>query len=330
LTRNAHAADLGKMSHELEPADVVSEETARAVWRRAAQLQAEAAQRLEERSLRFAGESTTEKGFKLTEVEAAATEAGISLEFVRLAITELSGQDEGWNDVPRWMDRGATHLLGTSRRRVEVTRLIAATPAEVLNAMKRVFPSEPYLLTLRETRGEHPLSGGILIFDVPPHHSSKPNMFALGMAYAGLKHVHVAIRVAPRRDREACELIVTGDLRNGIRTNWWLGSTSVGIGSGAGLAAGGAAGATIASALGAGALMATGVIGIAAVGVGLAVGKLVAAGYGGAYHWGVRKGVAALEDLLRAVDRAARGDDAFAFPAPGSPAPAADRGAIVG
>jgi hypothetical protein len=329
LTHRWLVLDLGKMSHELEPSDVVGEETARAVWRRAAQLQAEAAQRLEERSLRFAGDAATDMGFKLAEVEAAATEAGIAPEFVRLAITELAGQDESWEDVPRWMDRGATRLLGTSRRRVEVTRLIAATPAEVLTAMKRVFPNEPYLLTLRETRGEHPLSGGILIFDVPPHHSTKPNTFALGMAYAGLKHIHVALRAAPRRDREACEVIVTGDLRSGIRTNWWLGSTFVGTGTGAGIAAGSAAGATIASALGATALMATGVIGIAAAGVGLAVGKLVAAGYGGVYHWGVRKGVAALEDLLRAVDRAARGDDAFVFPAPGSLPPPTDKGVIA-
>ncbi len=61
----------------------ISEEEARALWRRAAELQAEAARRLEERSRQLAPSDPAEvDGYRLGDVRAAAADAGISPEFV--------------------------------------------------------------------------------------------------------------------------------------------------------------------------------------------------------------------------------------------------------
>ena len=71
----------------------ISEEETRALWQRAAELQAEAARRLEERSRQLtprgdpSGTAEVE-GYPLANVRAAAEEAGISPEFVDHALAE--------------------------------------------------------------------------------------------------------------------------------------------------------------------------------------------------------------------------------------------------
>ena len=73
-----------------EPHESLSPERAAAVWKRAAQLQAEAAQRLDERSralaVRGEPDDADPHDFTLDEVRAAALEAGIAPEFVALAV----------------------------------------------------------------------------------------------------------------------------------------------------------------------------------------------------------------------------------------------------
>src|SRR5690606_6648841 len=122
-----------------------SEEEAAAIWRRAARLQMEAAQRLEERSrslvVRPVGEELPRIGgsMRQSDVEAAAQEAGISPEYVQLAQAELRAQSGSGETLEGWEDRAATRFLRTGERSIEVSRLVAAPVEAVLAAMRRIF-----------------------------------------------------------------------------------------------------------------------------------------------------------------------------------------------
>ena len=70
----------------------LSEEMAERLWKRAAELQADAARRLESKSRTEAHLELVESddsGYALEHVRQAAVEAGISTEFVEAALTEL-------------------------------------------------------------------------------------------------------------------------------------------------------------------------------------------------------------------------------------------------
>ncbi len=293
-----------------EPADtnqLVTEERARAIWKRAAQLQAEAAQRLEERSRSLAGgEIAPADGYRIQDVEAAAVEAGIAPEFVRLALAEESDQTRRSRPLPRRLDRAATRLLGTERRSIEVTRIISAQPHAVFEAMQRLFPQRPYLLELRDSMGADPLEGGILVFGTPGMGESTGG-FAMDMAYADLKELHVVLRpVRQAAQVVATEVTVSSDLTYSRKLNWWVGAGAVGTVT----FGGGAAVGSLAMAAGvAGALVA-----LPMVAGGLAAGGLMTGMYRGIYRWGVRKGVKALERMLHALDVNTRTSGAFAPP----------------
>ena len=295
------------------PEDRIDEERARAVWRRAAELQAEAAQRMEERARLSAGAGDagdpSEPGFRRSDVEAAAVEAGISPEFVQLALAET---EAGTSALAGWTDRAANRLL-TSRRNLELTRTVAAPPAEIFRAMQRIFPAHPYLLTLRDTLGD-PLRGGVLVFDLPRFNWSGNNTPFASDAYTlGVTTLRVLLR--PAADGAECEVALSADLRRGVRANWWVGTSLAGFFGGGGALAGAGLGA---AALGAaGALLALPALAGAAV-----VGGASGAGYGALYRWYLRKLELQLRDLLRTVDANARTRGAFA--APQSPPPGAD------
>lgn len=302
------------------PDDRIDEERAAAVWRRAAQLQAEAAQRLEERSRRLAVEGETDPsapGFRRGDVEAAAVEAGISPEFVQLALAEMEG-GERTVGLSGWQERAATRFLGSSRRSIELSRTVSAPPAAVLEAMQRVLPAHPYFLTLRDTVGDDPLDGGVLIFDVSKYDWNGGNSsFTTDAYYADLKQVRIVLRPVAAGPKPACEVVLSADLRRGVRYNWQVGSLLTGfLGSGA---------AGVGAGLGVGVLGLGGaLIALPAVAGGAVVGGATALGYGAAYRWGVRKGVAALEGLLQTLDANARTRGAFALPNP--PRPSSDDG----
>src|SRR6185436_4908001 len=150
----------------------VSPERAQEIWRRASELQAEAATRVQRRYRTAAAlvdqESAIPSGsYRLKDVEAAAIEAGIATEFVALAIAEqgqtapapsAAGSDR--------RDRLYTSLLGTRARSVSVARTIPASARPVLESIGRVFPDAPFFLSFRETVGGHPVDGGVMIFNV--------------------------------------------------------------------------------------------------------------------------------------------------------------------
>jgi hypothetical protein len=288
---------------------MLSEARAAAVWQRAAELQAEAAKRSEAASPPLHllapadGSSDPDAGFRVDDVRAAAVQAGISAEFVTLALAESEGIDaHGFSGAG---ERVATRLLGTSQRSIEVARRIVGEPAALMEAMKRVLPAGPYHLTLSGTVGADPLNGGVLIFDLPAYNAMSSNPFAYTAAMVGVKQLRLMLRPAGTEGAApVTEVSIAVDLRRSVR----YGSvTTAGLG---GLAAvlGGVGGATLgAGALALGALAAL----PAAAGVAL-LGVPVALGCGAVYRYYVRKLTADLERILRSMEAQVRTGGVFA------------------
>ncbi len=304
------------------PERVLDEDTAKAVWLRAAQLQADASRRIQERTAQaeeFATGLTAAlptAGYRLGDVEAAAVEAGIAEEFVQLALAELPDDEAA---LPARLEGGESRfervVLGRVEHSLRVARVIPAPPRAVLESIGRIFPAHPYDLIFRDTVGGHPLDGGVLTFTAKP--VSSMNMMESSMsslryymtvidAYLLRVTVH-AVAGDPRR----CEMVITADLRSGANKNakWGFG---IGIGGGAiGAAVGvlasiGQGSLLLAAPIAAGAL---GLVGAAAVGI-----------YRLVYRWGIRKAREEFSHLIDAVGANARSQDVFGAPPP-LPAP---------
>lgn len=286
----------------------LSPERAAAVWRRAAQLQAEAAQRLDERSRALAvrGEPADAHphDFTLDEVRAAAVEAGISPEFVALAVTELA-DDDGEALSPAG-DRAATRYLGVSERTLEVSRTIERPAAQVYEALQRVLPGDPWHLALRDISGD-PLAGGILLFDVPAYAAGNMTPFAYHTTSVDVTQLRLMLRPVPGRGADACEVVVSAGLQRSVRRNLKVGGWFTGV---LGTLGGGGAAAIAAGAGLAGALVALPAIAGAAL-----VGGGTALGYRAAYRHSLRKLAGLLERMVQSVDVHARTGGGFT-PAP--------------
>ena len=239
---------------------VISERDAIAVWQRAAQLQAEAAHRME-RSITLtpspagvADAPVPTDAFRLSDVEAAAVEAGISRQFVALALAERTesphGSDAAVVPFDPSLDRRITTMLGTTQRGISASRVIRASPKVTLQLIGRVFTAQPYLLTVRETVNGHPLDGGILRFEIPNMYeaisSGKVGTMigkTHGLIYQcsgvlDLTLLNVTLKARGTPAQPECEVVVSGDLRDGQRKNlrvsyWTAGGTAAGVGGGA-------------------------------------------------------------------------------------------------
>ena len=150
-----------------EKQDQLSEEEAQLLGRRAAELQAEAARKLEERSrLLVQAEHDPGDGFQLTEVKTAALEAGISPEFVELALAEVEAAAS--QKVPsEAVERRARKFMGIRSSGIEVSRVIDAAPSAVFESLQRVLPSARYALLHVNTLGDDPLKDGVFVFEPP-------------------------------------------------------------------------------------------------------------------------------------------------------------------
>ena len=284
----------------------ISEEQARALWRRAAELQAEAARRLEERSRQLAprghpADTAEVEGYRLADVRAAAEEAGISPEFVDHALVETRDRTpvEGSQVRPSAM---AARFLGQPPLTLEVSRVIHAPAEEVYAAMQRILPGRPFHLSLIDHHGTDPLDGGVLVFKVPAYsYTAMPadQSFAYEMAWGDLKQLLFSLRGLDT-DPPATELTVRASLIHSHKLSMWVGgsiSGVVGSLSGVGGAfAGGAAGA----ALGIGGLTAgAAVAGFLAAGV--AVGGLAMLGWRAVYRYSLRRGEKAIRNLIGSI-----------------------------
>jgi eukaryotic-like serine/threonine-protein kinase len=238
------------------PVEVLSEQEAKLVWQRAAQLQAEAAHRMERSPSLTApanhgGDAATPavEGYRKQDVEAAAVEAGISRQFVAIALAERTTGTEGSSLAMAPFDdateRRITTMLGTTDRSISVSRVIRASPRHTLQLIGRVFTQPPFHLTVRETVNGHPLDGGILRFDIPNMYKFVSSPSASGGVVPGLIYqcsgvlnltvLNVTLRPRGTAAQPECEVIVSGDLREGQRKNltgsyWSIVGSTVGVG----------------------------------------------------------------------------------------------------
>lgn len=320
-------------------ANVISEQDAIAVWQRAAQLQAEAAHRME-RSITLTsngGGSTVvpTDAFRLSDVEAAAVEAGISRQFVALALAERTEAGSGGAamvaPLDDALDRRITTMLGTPERGISVSRVIRASPKVTLQLIGRVFTAQPYLLKVRETVNGHPLDGGILRFDIPDLYKV---MSSAGMSGGMLGSTHgliyqcdgvldlnllnVSLKARGSAAQPECEVIVSGDLRDGQRKNvrvayWTIGGTATGVGAG-----------TLAAA--------TKVLGGLALAspVGAGVAVMTALGTAAVYRWtfrrALRKAHEEIDKMLLALQQNLDSEALFGELPPLPPPPTPQRG----
>ena len=305
---------------------VLSETQATSIWHRAAQLQADALRRLETgRDLLANAEGNTadssaidpESGYNVEHVVAAAEEAGISAQYIAMAIAELPQGAAGGRVLARGhtgigiSERQATLFLATEQRSLAVSHVVPAPPGPTLRALGTILQQAPYSLRLRETVGAHPLDGGVLVFDLPG-----PIVRATGVAasqvhfyWAGTHHQleahQVQITLRPLAGTPArTELTMTADLRPGVRRNvrvsQWLAGT---MGSFTGFFAGAVAAKTAAIASAA-------VLGPAAA-AGLGVAALSLAWYRRLYPGTLRKATREMEGALAAVSAALRAEAVF-------------------
>ena len=284
----------------------ISEEEARALWHRAAELQAEAARRLEERSRQLAprghpsGSGTAEvEGYRLADVRAAAEEAGISPEFVDGALAEARSRAlvEGAEARPSAM---AARFLGQPPLALEVSRVIHAPAEEVYGAMQRILPEDPFRLKLIDQHGADPLDGGVLAFKVPAYLATLGDQsFAYEMAWIDLKQLLFSLRRLDT-DPPATELTVRGSLIHSHKLNMWVGGSFSGLAGSLSGVGGAFAGAGAAAALGIGGIAAgAAVLGFLASGA--AVGWLTALGWRGLYRYALRRGEKAIGNLIGSI-----------------------------
>lgn len=297
---------------------IIPASEAEAIWLRAAQLQAEAATRLEKRSREGTGltgvtEALPSGGYRLRDVEAAAAEVGISPEFVALAIAErpASGMPAVADSSGSWADRATTALMGTTARSLSASRVIRGSPRAVLEAIGLVFPARPYLMTFQDTVGGHPLDGGVMMFKIPnmmkqlggaatlEHYTS----FTYRMYQLELFQVNVTLRPVHGPGGASCEVTVYGDLRPGLRKNMLVNRWIAGVLGVVGGAVGATAGAT----------------GLALGGLAILPGIAAAAALGGGgllcyrllYRHVLRKSTEEFEALLAALDTHLRSQQVF-------------------
>jgi eukaryotic-like serine/threonine-protein kinase len=303
---------------------VLSETQAAALFERAARLQADALQRLDTRSapdaLRAAGAApegsasaaTPEPGYKLEHLQKAAAEAGISEQYVALALAEVRPAAHGLVTMPSsdsWQERRAEALLGTDQRSVSMQRTLRASPRRVLRALGSALQRHPFALTLLRTVGGHPLDGGVLVFRLP----GRATMVAdtpddIQRQWMGIRHQLKAedVQVMLRQiegDPDACQVTMFVDLRPGLRRNV---NTATLLG-------GGLAGVTATfAAMGAKvlALTALGAVGFSA-GLAAAAGAAMLLAYRPLYRRVARKAASELSVAMDAIESALQVDSVF-------------------
>ena len=292
----------------------MSEEAAQAIWRRAAQLQAETLQRLDTQrantalvasstaaQAQAAPGSVPTSGYRLDHVRQAAVEAGISAQFFDLALAELPRDRAGTSltiaEQSARMERSATAFLGTSERSLSVSKIVQAPAARVLQALGTVWRLPPYALELRASTGGHPLDGGVLVFDLPGDVNAMDST-SMSTTWYATRHtleaaqLQVTLRPVPGRG-DATEVTVFCDLRPGIRRSvFWSSALGGGFGGfGSVLAAVIAAKKAV--------LITMFTVTVPAAVTGLAITGLSVWAYRAAYRWGMKK---ARKEIMKALD----------------------------
>lgn len=269
----------------------VTDEEARELWRRAAELHAADHSRERQRALVRAGE----RGLTLEDVSAAAEGAGIGADYVRLALAERQLPDGDAIRRDRWTARWLRRVVG-DRDAIHVSRVVDAEPARVLEVFRAIAERPPYDLRLEDGIGEDPLRDGVLIYRRGAQTASE---FDGALELADARVVFVTVRAEDRGARVRLHVPL---FRRGL--NLAVGGVSAGVlGAGASWC-GWALGGAVAAGLGVASLAALAV----PAGVGaLAGGALGLGGFRRLYHGLVRRAEVALGGLLGAVAVEAEG-----------------------
>lgn len=199
---------------------LLDEREVSAVLQRAAQLQADAARRVEERSrIGSAPGPTTASGLRVSEVQAAAAEAGIGPEFVAMAAAELpAGGPLAIPAVPAAAEgRWAVRLFGTDVRQLVASRVFRAPVKAVIDALSQVWQAGPYNLRLLDAVGPHPLDGGVVMFRVPKvTHSADGSGIVGFLYYMDMLSIRQLRLTMQRRGGGTIECTVTAELHEAI------------------------------------------------------------------------------------------------------------------
>ena len=263
--------------------DRISDDRATAALERAAQLQLEAAERIE----RSATAVAKREGYGREELMAAASEAGIEPRFLELALREQAlAKQEPSSDS----DGALLRWLGTRQRSLSVSRVFDADLTSTVASCCRVFESDKVGLELRgEAEPMQRDAGGVLEFHMPrlsqvAASTGKYTMLAYRLEQLEMWTLHASFRAVGERT----EVVLVGDLRSGAHANLRVARIGGVLGGGVGVAAGFGLGLTAIAAIPAVALGATGV-------------GLMALAYRALYRSVLRKTEAELEGVLASV-----------------------------
>jgi eukaryotic-like serine/threonine-protein kinase len=277
----------------------LTEEMAARLWQRAAELQSEAARRIEatsrlEADSEIAGPDTDTDGYALAHVRQAAEEAGIAGEFVDAALAEVTAYDAIGPHKKSFLDGVAQTVLGHPPDFLEIRRVMAATPAAVYETMQEILPNAPNNLVLRDIQGDV-LNGGVMVFEVPSFNGLSYTPFEYEMANAGVKQLLVSIRPL---DEASCEVVVLGSLRVGRRAAAGFFGAFTGAAGFGGVAGGVGLGMAIGTGMGLGGVALVPLVGGMALLGGGTLGAASRTLFRKLYRWGLGRGQRAIEGLL--------------------------------
>lgn len=279
----------------------LSEEVAARLWQRAAELQSEAARRVEATPLvgpeSDASEPDTD-GYALDHVRQAAVDAGIAGEFVDAALAEVTAQEAVGHHEGSWLDGVAKRLLGHPPEFLAVRRIISAKPDAVYGTMQDIFPRPPYNLSVRDIRGDA-LDGGVMVFDVPSVMVLSYTKFEYDMSYSGIGQMLVSINPV---DEASCEVVLQCPLQAGRRTAGGIFGAVTGVAGMGGLALGVGLGGVVGTGLGLAGLGLAPLMGGAALLGGGTLGGAARFGFRKFYRFGMGRGLHAMEGLLGALN----------------------------
>ncbi len=283
----------------------IADEEARAVWRRATEIQAE-----RDRAALAAGPVAAERrlgpvagetGLPLSQVVRAAEEAGIPRAAVLTAIAErrLADADElhGATDMARWM-----RLLVEDVAGVEVEEWISAPVGEVLSALDRIVARPDFPLVLEDAFGDDESGEAVRVYRL----GSASALSGEGELGGQLQLADARVVVAAVRPERGGTALLLRAPTYDRSMNVVLGATTGALGGGGGAAVGAGTVEFLAGLLGAGAIGGLWVALPAAVAAAGGVGIAVKA-FRGLQRWGFRKGKQGLVKLARAVRIEAEG-----------------------
>lgn len=287
----------------------LTEEEAQHIWRRAAELQAVAAERAEQRRRAVtAGTAFAAEGLAVSDVVEAAVEAGIGEEFVEAAMVELENEVESRPAPGSLMAKAADKLLDDPPYVLTVMREMMGGPDATFEAMQRIFPNAPFHLLLRDTRGAELFVDGVLVFETSM--DAARTSFQRRLARARIPRLFVTVRgVRERPDR--CEVTLRAPL-GGLGSSVAISGSLTGILGGTGAVAGAAAAPSAAALIGATGLLFTTIMGSVAVISGVAFGGLTLSACRAWRERSARRATDALDSLVQALAVDVRTQGAFA------------------